>query len=948
MKTPTFLCHLCFSILLIFSCAPNSAGVEKSQIDALVESKITRAEAIVDSTNNYSDARKVLISVLDIEQFHFSSDSIRSMSFHKLGSYSYQLDQIENAITFLDSAISIRTSNSNTPPSETAQSYYVRSLSFEKSLNYVEAISNINQAISLIKSSNYNLETLNTYYLSAAKYYALTNEFSKAEQYYDFISKNINESSEEYIHFTTNKAMLYGSLGHIDKAKGLYEEAINLLINKPALGDNLLTARFNLLNLSILEMEFNEMLQAYEGFEKSFEAKNNHQKNAKLYIFHNLAYYYLDHGNTKKSRENYLNALDIAKQLSTSKNSVDIAEVFEGLGDVDAAEGNFEKSILNYHKAIMALCIGFESSDPYALPNINEHIIINLESLQRIMGFKAVALYNKYMSTGDINDLESTFELYKTLDIILVRIRQGFQSSPSTYNFLEKVLSYYEKAVQVSLELYRKKNDKNYLKHAYSFATKNKAIVLLDGIQNDQAMVAGIPLKILKKEESLQKEIYELDSNINGLINNNQDEIKDVDKQINLRFNKIMEYEELIRNMEKDFPKYYNLKYANLEIVNTEKIRNRLTDSTAVIEYFIGNDNIYSFIYAKDRKLEYIVKEKPANFVQLCDDFREMIQEDSLIQIKSFEAVSEKLYTLLLDNELQIINANGNIKELIIIPDDHLFRISFDPLLTSALPPDKKLEWINELPFLIRKYAISYAYSNRILFEPENQNSKRNKYLGFGLEYDDYTLDAFDEVSTNSLQERLTRRIGKLVYSDDEVIESAKILGGKYFINEKATKPKFLKEASKANILHLVTHGFIHNANPLNSGLVFSKEKDDNDFILRAGQLYTMKLNADLAVLSACHSGYGNLQKGEGIRSLARAFNYAGCPNVTASLWAAPDLSTKQIIVPFYKYIKQGKSKDEALRMSKLDYLDNCAFDKEAWPCNWAHLICIGDTRPLY
>jgi len=145
----------------------------------------------------------------------------------------------------------------------------------------------------------------------------------------------------------------------------------------------------------------------------------------------------------------------------------------------------------------------------------------------------------------------------------------------------------------------------------------------------------------------------------------------------------------------------------------------------------------------------------------------------------------------------------------------------------------------------------------------------------------------------------------------------------------------------------MVTHGFVSKTKPLSSGLILTKTNDSDDFILKASDFYSMKLQAEMAVLSACHTGDGKIQKGEGIRSLARAFNYAGCPNVTASLWGAPDLSTKQIIIPFFKSLKAGAPKDLALRNAKLTYLNNCAFDKEALPCNWGHLVTIGDVAPV-
>ena len=109
-----------------------------------------------------------------------------------------------------------------------------------------------------------------------------------------------------------------------------------------------------------------------------------------------------------------------------------------------------------------------------------------------------------------------------------------------------------------------------------------------------------------------------------------------------------------------------------------------------------------------------------------------------------------------------------------------------------------------------------------------------------------------------------------------------------------------------------------------------------------------MKLNSQLSILSACHTGGGKITRGEGVRSIARAFQYAGCPNVTASLWAAPDLSTKSIVVEFLSRVKKGEDIDKALQQSKLEYLDNCRFNREALPYFWSHIITIGSTDAIY
>jgi CHAT domain-containing protein len=107
-----------------------------------------------------------------------------------------------------------------------------------------------------------------------------------------------------------------------------------------------------------------------------------------------------------------------------------------------------------------------------------------------------------------------------------------------------------------------------------------------------------------------------------------------------------------------------------------------------------------------------------------------------------------------------------------------------------------------------------------------------------------------------------------------------------------------------------------------------------------------MRLNAQLAVLSACNTGYGKIAKGEGVMSLARGFAQAGVPAIVMSLWTAQDKSTSEIMGNFYKALADGKTKDESLKIAKLTYLEN-ASKLGAHPYFWAAFVLVGENKPL-
>jgi CHAT domain-containing protein len=103
-----------------------------------------------------------------------------------------------------------------------------------------------------------------------------------------------------------------------------------------------------------------------------------------------------------------------------------------------------------------------------------------------------------------------------------------------------------------------------------------------------------------------------------------------------------------------------------------------------------------------------------------------------------------------------------------------------------------------------------------------------------------------------------------------------------------------------------------------------------------------LKLNADLVTLSACRTGLGKLLNGEGMVGLTRAFFYAGAKSVVVSLWNVNDIATASLMKSFYKHLQQGKSKEVALQLAKLELLKGA---QRAWrhPYYWAAFVLVGE-----
>jgi CHAT domain-containing protein len=310
---------------------------------------------------------------------------------------------------------------------------------------------------------------------------------------------------------------------------------------------------------------------------------------------------------------------------------------------------------------------------------------------------------------------------------------------------------------------------------------------------------------------------------------------------------------------------------------------------------------------------------------------------------KRFVTLGRKFYNILIEPCLRYTDK----RNLTIVPDGAITYLPFETFITR----DTDTEYINylNLPYLIRDYSIGYSHSSTLLFsERLKTKSPERKVLAFAPEYRNPYVDAPEETVRQILSDKdillPLKGIIKEVQSINETVPS------RVFLNEKATEASFKKHASDYNVLHLAMHTLMRDDEPLYSHLAFTNVNpgdsiDDNR--LYAYEIYNLKLNAQMVVLSSCSSGVGKMHKGEGMMSLARGFIYAGCPSIIMTLWQVSDQSSSDLMTSFYRYLKKGKSKQEAMRLAKIDYLDS-ADDLTSNPYFWSGFVVVGDSNPVY
>ncbi|MBW4683405.1 MAG: tetratricopeptide repeat protein [Microcoleus vaginatus WJT46-NPBG5] len=291
---------------------------------------------------------------------------------------------------------------------------------------------------------------------------------------------------------------------------------------------------------------------------------------------------------------------------------------------------------------------------------------------------------------------------------------------------------------------------------------------------------------------------------------------------------------------------------------------------------------------------------------------------DPQLQKKSLQL----LYFALIQPIADLLPADPN-KRVIFIPDQELFRVPFAALIDS----DGK--------YLVEKHTILTAPSIQILelTHKQRQNVSRS---GQG---------ALVVGNPSPMPAGFSALLG----AEKEAKQVAQLLNTQPLIGSEATKSAVLQQLSNARIIHLATHGIYNEQQPLEGAIALAAagNNPENDGLLSAGEIFalneqgTLKLNAELLVLSACNTGRGKIT-GDGVIGLSRSFITAGIPSIIVSLWAVPDAPTAELMSEFYTNLNQKHlDKAQALRQAMLKMMEKHPNNPRAW----AAFTLIGEAE---
>lgn len=774
----------------------------------------------------------------------------------------------------------------------------------------LEAFNFYQQALDLsLKHHGAESSITGGYYIQISHCHRMMGKFELAETFEDkalaIFKKNGNKGGESSV--LMSKGNSYNRKKEYEKALEMYKASTALMEKNPSVDAFSLSNGYG--NIGSIYMTLGNHEEALKYMTKKYEANKrifpkHHPKNAR--VGRNMVSIYL-------ALNRFEDALKMADESFIAA-TVD----YEGVINMEQLKALVEK-------------------ENFLNPVVTGGAITNYTEIYSSL----------YEQNGDLASLQQAALALDAFSSFNTQNFRVFSSDVEQIEFRNRVLyPTLQLGVWIYHELYKKTQDKKYIHQAFDLVELNKNTLLNASLQADEAAKFGeIPDSLVLKEKQLGQKIGKIEQAlIDARTRKAEDKIQQLTNQLSrLRLQK----NEFIASLEKQYPKYYDFKF-KITLANIESIQAKLTDNeTCLLEYFEGQRFFYVFKIDKEN-VDLIALPRPKKFNQELRLFRQALSDFSFIfgqkelAYKNFATIGHHFYQSLL---AEVLTSDKKYKRLIIIPDGELGHIPFEALLTKPAPD--KQDSYQDLDYLLKSYVISYSYSGTLHLKnlSQTQSVSNGKMLAFAAEYKD--LGAVTAVVRSPIHRQVRQALAPLPAAREEVAALEKYFDGAFKFGAAANEKEFKTLAPQYAIIHLAMHGILDKQNPTLSNLAFTENGDSTeDNFLHAYELSNMNLNAALVVLSACETGYGKFQKGEGIMSLARSFMYAGTPSLLVSLWQVNDNATSLIMQSFYKNLAKGMDKATALQQAKLDYMgdgDGIA----AHPAFWAPFVQLGDDSPI-
>ena len=633
--------------------------------------------------------------------------------------------------------------------------------------------------------------------------------------------------------------------------------------------------------------------------------------------FIEMSLFYARHQKADKALKLAMEGYNFAKS-SSFRNTVQEFQHLLSVAEVHYLLNNYSEA-LKYSERSLALSIDGHAGGVSRV----DSILVESGKPKAIL-IKAKTLYSLNESREEDFLKNLLTEIEKAISIL--EQRRAIINSYQDLNLLiSENTELFNLSKKIRLELYTLTGDEAYLIDLLSIHESSIYSRIRSRLDIKKNMAfADLPQEILDREKKLKL-------NINTALT---DTAEDADA-IQEFFKAAGRWDDFLDTLKHSYPRYHKMRYATIE-EPLDGLQQNIPKETTIVRYVFIDGTLYAFV----------IKKGSTKMVRLhYAPIRQHIARlnNSQNDVETTSQLLQELYEQLWSPIASLVTT----VKVLIIPDGELFNLSFEMLTPKRVNTFRELSENS----ILSTHIVSYNYSLLLLGQARKKVDYGNNFVAFVPEFNNNMKQNYEVAIADSIDlDKTYLTLLPQPFSVDLAEQFTERFKGSSFLNENASKQVFTASANEHKIIHIGTHAESNNVSPELSRLIFAKNANDdtiiNDNYLYTYEIYNQNLNSNLAILTACETGKPTYQAGEGMISLAHAFNYAGSESILTSLWKIDEQSSSKIISSFYDYLSDGHSKDEALRSAKLDYISS-AEGRTVAPQYWAGLVLIGDSSSI-
>lgn len=573
------------------------------------------------------------------------------------------------------------------------------------------------------------------------------------------------------------------------------------------------------------------------------------------------------------------------------------------------AEGRIAEAKKEYQSLLNELLPEFNEADFSINPTENDLHYCSPLLLKVLLGKAELLEREANPKDKSGTSLEPALSVRELTVDVLFHIRQNYAGAALAYQNQQAGRDLEWQAINLAYRLYEKSNNPSYLLRCFRLVEKSKKAALSYALVHPTTFqLANSSPEDLENLSKKKSAVEKLKSEWAAALKKSDSPAgtKQADSSKSAHDKYIVErkaYNRKLSEFSKKYHQVFKLRY-NESVVTVGEIQNRLEESDQVfLSYYNTEEYLYGFVITLNGLKAKRVKRPKALNSQIAGFLNLLKNKEEQKNCKAYDTLALELYETLL-KPFEPLK-----KRVVIVPDQEIGYLPFNALLYTA--PVASCEF-SSYPFLLNKYQLSLHYS----------------------------AEAFaKEVYEN--KERLDKSFTALAPENQSYVKQlVRQLKGKFIQNNKPTNQE-LKEIIASQALLL-------SANKLKS--YNGAARGQSDFLWSenaATESSQKEEGAQLFVLSDCEVEPTLNGEGDHIPSMARGMLHFGAKSVLTTLWQIPSTTNEAILPLFFKSLKSGKSKTEALQLSNQSYLKKAKSTEAAAPSQWAAYTLIGNADAI-